>query len=73
MSFGGWLLEARTLLVWSSLAVAAMGALAILFELDSPLRAQVVRDCAIRDEPGGFVLGIRDLGSLGAHAGANRR
>jgi hypothetical protein len=51
LSFGGWLLEARTLLVWSSLEVAAIGALVTLLVLDSPLRAQVVSDRATRDEP----------------------
>jgi hypothetical protein len=48
---GGLLRDARLLLVCLSLAVAVIGALAILLSVASPVRAQVVSDCATKDEP----------------------
>jgi hypothetical protein len=51
LRFGGLLREARLLLVFLSLAVAVVSAVAILFSVVSPVRAQVVSDCATKDEP----------------------
>ncbi len=58
MRFGGLLREARLMLVCLSLGVAVIGAVAILLSVVSPVRAQVVSDCAGKDEP--QVPGRRD-------------